>query len=93
MAINQVQMQRGLSLVEFMQQYGSEAQFERALASLRWPNGFRCPSCRCRLSTRFQRSGRSYWQCRRCRHQTTVTSGTVLAATKLPLTTWFLAMH
>ena len=30
---------------------------------------------------------------RACREQTTVTSGTVFRATKLPLTSWFLAMH
>jgi hypothetical protein len=30
---------------------------------------------------------------RACRHQTTVTAGTIFEATKLPLTRWFLAMH
>ncbi|EQD26554.1 IS1595 transposase [mine drainage metagenome] len=34
-----------------------------------------------------------YYQCRACRHQTTLTSGTVFEGSKLPLTTWFLAMH
>ena len=36
MAINKVQMQRGMSLSAFMAQYGSEAQCEAALAALRW---------------------------------------------------------
>ena len=34
-----------------------------------------------------------YWQCSACREQTSVISGTVFHATKLPLTKWFLAMH
>lgn len=37
--------------------------------------------------------GRDYWQCHRCRHQTTVTAGTIFEATKLPLSRWFIAMH
>jgi hypothetical protein len=32
-------------------------------------------------------------QCRSCRHQATHTAGTILEATKLPLTTWFLAFY
>ncbi|MES1936219.1 IS1595 family transposase [Salinisphaera hydrothermalis] len=93
MAINRVQMQPGLSMREFMQRYGAEVQCEAALASARWPSGFRCPACHGRRHTTFERVGRTHWQCQRCRHQTTVTSGTIFASTKLPLTTWFLAMH
>jgi hypothetical protein len=33
------------------------------------------------------------FQCKSCRHQTSLTAGTVMAATKLPLTTWFLAIY
>jgi hypothetical protein len=32
-------------------------------------------------------------QCRHCRHQTSLTAGTVFAYSKLPLTVWFLAMY
>ena len=93
MAMNPVQFQQGLSMAEFFQQYGTQAQCEAALEQSRWPNGFRCPACRCSLHTMFERGGRKHWQCRRCRHQATVTSGTIFADTKVPLTRWFLAMH
>ena len=33
------------------------------------------------------------YQCRKCRHQATLTAGTIMEATKLPLTTWFLAFY
>ncbi|EQD60156.1 ISXo5 transposase [mine drainage metagenome] len=33
------------------------------------------------------------WQCSACRHQTTLLSGTIFEATKLPLRTWFLALY
>ena len=33
------------------------------------------------------------YQCRSCRYQTTVTAGTIMKATKLPLTKWFQAFY
>jgi len=33
------------------------------------------------------------YQCLSCRHQTTATAGTVMEATKLPLTKWFQAFY
>ena len=36
---------------------------------------------------------RGLLQCKRCRHQTSLIAGTVLAYSKLPLTSWFLAMY
>ena len=45
MAINPVQFQKGLSMVEFMAEYGTEAKCYRALYRARWPQGFRCPAC------------------------------------------------
>jgi transposase-like protein len=93
MAINGVQFQRGLSMAAFLESYGTEEQCERALEAIRWPQGFRCPVCQGSRCSSFERGGRRYWQCSHCRHQTTVKSGTIFEATKLPLTTWFLAMH
>ena len=93
MAINRVQFQKGLSMAEFMDQYGTEQKCHAALVASRWPDGFRCPQCGDARHGSFVRQARQYWQCRRCRHQSTVTAGTIFEATKLPLTRWFLAMH
>jgi len=93
MAINQVQMQPGLSLFEFVHQYGTESQCEQALAASRWPRGYACPACRCRRYTTFQRGRRGIWQCQRCHHQASLTAGTIFDSTKRALTVWFLAMH
>jgi transposase-like protein len=93
MAINHVQFQAGLSMMQFIQEYGTDAKCYRALYRSRWPQGFRCPKCSKRPRSRFRRAGRVYYQCRACRHQTTLTSGTIFEGTRLPLTTWFLAMH
>ena len=93
MPMNRVQFQRGLSMAEFMDQYGSHAQCEAVLAASRWPKGFTCPRCSGPASCSLRREGRLYWQCASCRHQCSVISGTLFESTKLALTIWFLAMH
>lgn len=91
--MNQVQVQHGLSMAEYIERYGSEDKCLAALEASRWPSGFCCPSCGDSRHSRFLREGRTYWQRHRCRNQSTVTAGTIFQATKLPLTRWFLAMH
>lgn len=93
MGINPIQFQRGLSLNQFLRDYGTEAKCYRALYKARWPHGFRCPCCGERRRSRFRREGRVYYQCRGCRHQTTLTSGTLFEGTRLPLATWMLALY
>jgi transposase-like protein len=93
MGINVVQFQRGLSLTEFIARYGTEAQCYRALYRWRWPQGFRCPVCAGRARSRFRRGAQVYYQCRACRHQTTLRAGTLFAHSKLPLRLWMQAIH
>jgi len=93
MGINKVQFQKGLSMAEFMECYGTEERCHAALVASRWPTGFVCAECGGSRHCSFERKGLQYWQCSVCREQTTVTCGTIFQATKLPLTTWFLAMH
>ena len=93
MPMNRVQFQPGLSMAEFMRRYGTQEQCEAALTLARWPEGFACPECGASSRTAFRRQGRLYWQCSGCQHQCSLTSGTILQNTKLPLTVWFLAMH
>src|SRR5215475_1409671 len=87
---NRIQFQKGMSLPEFVQRFGAEEQCELALFEWHWPQGFRCPECgyggACWLESR------KVFQCHRCHRQSSLTSGTIFAATKLPLRVWFLAM-
>ena len=91
MARNQVQFQKGMSLPELQQKYGTENKCYRALYAWRWPSGFQCPGCghtgHCEIADR------KVYQCHKCHRQTSLTSGTIFEYTKLPLTTWFLAMY
>ena len=93
MKMNRVQFQPGLSMPEFYERYGTEAQCRAALQASRWPNGFFCPACGGAARTSFERGGLRYWQCGACAHQCSLISGTIFEASKLPLTRWFLAMQ
>jgi hypothetical protein len=93
MAINGVQFQRGLSMAEFMDRYGSEEKCEAVLMDWRWPTGFVCPACAGEPHTTFRRGELLYLQCSSCRHQCSLIVGTIFESTKLALTRWFLAMH
>ena len=91
MPINRIQFQPGVSMPEFFSRYGSEAQCAAALKALRWPQGFRCPRCDCAEHYAVGHGGRSLFQCRGCRHQTSLTAGSLMDSSKLPLRRWFLA--
>src|ERR1035437_2800634 len=93
MGNNKVQFQKGLSMGAFLERDGTEEKCHAAAVALRWPNGFVCPECGETRHCTFERKGLTYWQCAACRTQTTVMCGTIFEATKLPLRTWFLAMH
>ena len=93
MAQNKVQYQRGLSMSEFFDRYGSQQQCEALVRAWRWPQGFVCPRCKVDCHSEFRRQGRLYFQCSGCRYQCSLVSGTVFESSKLALPKWFLAMH
>jgi transposase-like protein len=93
MAMNRIQFQAAMSLSQFQELYGTEEQCEAALAQARWPEGFRCPRCGGQEHGLVHGRRHRRYQCRNCRHQATVTAGTIMEATKLPLTKWFQAFY
>ena len=93
MAINPIQFQKGISLPEFIEQYGTKAQCESALIQARWPAGFICPKCQCTKSCQFRRGNLPLWQCHDCSHQTSLIAGTMMEHSRLPLTKWYLAIY
>src|SRR5690242_13449469 len=66
------------------------------IEALHWPDGPVCPHCGerervTRLKGEAHRAG--LVQCNSCREQFTVTLGTVMERSKIPLRKWVLAMH
>lgn len=90
---NRIQYQRGRSMLDFFSAYGSPEQCEAAVRCWRWPDGFSCPRCAHGWHSEFRRGSRLYFQCSNCRYQCSLVSGTIFESSKLPLPTWFLAMH
>lgn len=89
MPMNQIQFQRGVSESE---RKGTETQCAAALVALRWPQGFRCPRCASAKHYVVDHGTRKLFQCRGCRHQTSLTAGTLMDSAKLQLRTWFLTI-
>lgn len=61
-----------------------------ALARARWPDGFRCAGCGSTRHHRLQERVRVF-ECADCGKQRSVTAGTPLDRTRLPLRVWFAA--
>jgi hypothetical protein len=91
MSQNKVQFQKGLSLENFLSNYGTEEKCVSAVFKMRWPEGFSCEECG-HSAYREERHGRLL-TCLHCYHPNFLTAGTIFQDTKLPLTKWFLAMH
>jgi transposase-like protein len=60
------------------------------LRKQRWPGGFVCGACGGRRADLLKSRAYTY-ECRSCGRQTSITAGTVMHRTRLPLTLWFLA--
>src|SRR5690242_18501836 len=83
-------VQRPGSLPEFEAQFPDDEACARWLFGKRWPDGFRCPGCGHAKGWELGR-GTLLVGCARCHRQTSVTAGTVLHRSHLPLKLWFLA--
>ncbi|QSR85430.1 transposase [Methylacidimicrobium sp. B4] len=67
----------------FPDEDAARAWFERA----RWPDGPMCPVCGCVNHASWLRTIRR-WECTACHRQFSVTAGTPMHRTHLPMLTW-----
>ena len=85
-------MARARSLSEFQKAFSDEASCVAFLFKRRWPDGFICPGCSERRAAVLKSRPRLY-ECLDCGRQTSITAGTAMHRSKLPLTAWFWAAH
>lgn len=71
--------------------FQSEEECEQFLMTSRWANGFSCP--RCDHHSFYKVRTRSLLECKECRTQISITAGTVMHKSKLPLLLWFKAIQ
>ena len=85
-------MARGRTLAEFQKEFPDEASCAAFLYARRWPDGFVCPACGKGRAVALKSRPRLF-ECLNCGRQTSLTAGTAMHRSKLPLTTWFWAAH
>ena len=82
------------SLPEFQKVFPNDEACARYLEKMRWPDGFTCPKCRrAGEPYRFPTRASIVLRCRGCKLNTSLTSGTVMQQTHMPLSTWFWAAY
>jgi hypothetical protein len=85
-------MARARSLAEFQKSFSDEESCAAFLFKRRWPDGFVFLGCGRRPAVGLKSRPRLH-ECLDCGRQTSVTAGTMMHRSKLPLTTWFWAAH
>lgn len=79
-------------LLEFTRAFGDDEACYEYLRTARWGGRYECSRCGETERWIYLRERRKY-ECYACRYQCSVTAGTVLQDTKLPLSKWFLAAY
>lgn len=80
-----------INLLGFQKKYQIEEDCEKKLFELRWAQGFVCPICG--HQEYYRLTQRKLYQCKKCRHQTSLTAGTIMHNTRTPLLLWFWAIY
>jgi transposase-like protein len=82
--------QEVMTLKRFQEKFHSDDACREHLFQMRWANGYSCPKCG--HSTFYFLESRKLYQCMRCKHQASVTAGTIMHKSHTPLLTWFWAI-
>jgi transposase-like protein len=80
-----------VDLMTLVEQYSTDERCREALTRLRWPNGVTCLRCGHKKVTPV--NDRKVFDCNSCHYQFSVTVGTMLEDSHLPLTKWFLITY
>lgn len=81
------------SILEFQKHFDTDDRCREFLEQQRWNGEPACPFCGSLNVTRLKKGKRFQCNEKQCRNKFSVTVGTVLQSSKIPLTKWFLAMY
>lgn len=91
-----------MNLITLAKRFSNEEAAREYLEGVRWPNGPVCPRCGAdkpyalvarATSKKPGRAGLYKCRAKECRKQFTVTVGTIMERSHIPLSTWLLAFH
>lgn len=80
-----------MNLMRLMETFDSDTACREYLELLRWPDGVKC--LRCQSTEVTELPNRNLYQCSSCRYQFSVTTGTIMHDSKLPLRKWLVAIY
>ena len=83
--------QPNINITDLIERFHSNDECRKVLEELRWPDGVVCIKCGSTSVSRI--STRDQFDCNDCRHRFSVTSGTIMHDTHLPLWKWFMAIY
>ena len=84
-------MTADVNLISLIERFGDDDKCREYLERLRWPSGVACP--RCGDTSVSEIADRHQWDCNSCRYQFSVTAGTIMHGSHLPLFKWFVAIY
>ena len=79
------------SFNEIKKLFSNDEVCRNHLFHLRWPAGYVCSVCGSNQYDALKK--RQLLQCRNCKHQTSVTAGTIMHRTRTPLRYWFWGIY
>ena len=79
-----------MTIRQFRRRFRTENDCLRYLSRRKWPDGFRCPQCG--HVQAYIIATRKIYQCKACKHQTSLTANTIFHKTRKPLRDWFWAI-
>jgi transposase-like protein len=74
-------------LLKQLEKYSNEANCKEEFKKLREQTGITCKKCK--NTDHYWLSGKSQWQCKKCKFRTTLKSGTIMQNSKMSFRRWF----
>ena len=84
-------MYQSIDFFQFQKRFATENRCRKFLIKQRWQNGFICPKCG-HTEAYFIKTRLTH-QSIKCRHQVSLTAGTIFHKTKTPLRKWFWVIY
>jgi transposase-like protein len=76
---------------DFKSRYADDDACRQRIFEIIWPDGWKCPACGAAGFDYL--SVRKLYQCKKCHRQTSVTAGTIMCGSHVPLHKWFRAIY
>ncbi|MFF2483956.1 transposase [Paenibacillus sp. NPDC058071] len=81
------------AIAEFDERFFSEESCVQFLSKMKWPDGFYCPRCHHQNYYLIDTRNAPLYECRSCRHQTTLTAGTIMDKSRTSARKWLLTIY